>query len=84
MEFTSEMINKLNIVEKNLLIELYNKCQVSRVEDRIHVPSTQKEWTIPGPAASNLKVLLNPLATAGIITKVGYSTGVPTSSVGHA
>lgn len=84
MEFTPEMINKLNIVEKNLLMELYNKCQVNRFEERVHTPSTRKEWTIPGPAVSNRKVLLNPLATAGITTTVGYSMGAPTSSAGHA
>jgi hypothetical protein len=77
------MINKLNIVEKNLLMELYNKCQVNRFEERVHVPSSRKEWVIPGPAVSNRKVSLNPLATAGIVTKAGYSTGAPTSLAGH-
>ena len=82
MEFTPEMINKLNIVEKNILIELYNKSKENRFEDHISVPA-RKEWTIPGPGLNNPKVSLNPLVTAGIVTKAGYSTVALTSLVGR-
>ena len=83
MEFTPEMITKLNITEKNLLLKLYNKCQETTLEERINA-SKRVEWTSPGPAATiSPKVLINPLVMAGKGVKVGHSMVGQASWVGH-
>lgn len=85
MEFTPEMIMKLNIAEKNLLAELYRKCLGTTMEERVQEHNrNQWKWTTPGPALSNPKVLLNPLAKAGIIKEEGHSTVGLTSLEGRA
>lgn len=85
MEFTPEMIMKLNIAEKNLLHKLYQKCLGTTMEERVQEHNrNQWKWTSPGPALNNPKVLLNPLAKAGIIKEEEHSTAGLTSSEGHA
>jgi len=72
MEFTSEMIMKLNIAEKNLLNELYRKCLGTTMEERVQEQKRNEwKWTTPGPAAiKHPRVVLNPLPMAEIIPRV--------------